>query len=75
MYRQYASLTQNRTSIYISHRLASTRFCDRIILIENNEITEIGTHDELRAQGVKYAEMYDIQASYYSSNKEVKGNV
>ena len=74
MYRQYASLTQNRTSVYISHRLASTRFCDRIILIDSNEITEIGTHDELMAQRGKYAEMYNIQASYYSNNKEVTEN-
>ncbi|MCL2187279.1 MAG: ABC transporter ATP-binding protein/permease [Defluviitaleaceae bacterium] len=75
MYRQYASLTQNKTSIYISHRLASTRFCDRIILIDNNEITETGTHDALMALGGKYAQMYEIQASYYGKDKAVAENV
>ena len=54
--------------IYISHRLASTRFCDRIIYIEDGEIAECGTHDELMAMGGKYAYMYSLQSRYYSEN-------
>ncbi|MCL2199280.1 MAG: ABC transporter ATP-binding protein/permease [Defluviitaleaceae bacterium] len=65
MYSRYAELTKGKTSIYISHRLASTRFCDRIILLDGNIISEEGTHDELIAKNGKYAEMFATQASYY----------
>lgn len=65
LYRDFNKLVKNRTTIYISHRLASTRFCDRVILLENGNIVESGTHDELvRLQG-KYAELFNIQAQYY----------
>ncbi|MCL2592176.1 MAG: ABC transporter ATP-binding protein/permease [Defluviitaleaceae bacterium] len=65
MYNQYNELTEGRTSIYISHRLASTRFCDRIILMENNVISEEGTHEELLANGKSYKYLFDIQSKYY----------
>jgi len=65
VYRQYAELTEGKTSIYISHRLASTRFCDRILLIDGNAIAEQGSHDELMALGGIYAHMFEVQASYY----------
>jgi ATP-binding cassette subfamily B protein len=64
-YQKYAELTEGKTSIYISHRLASTRFCDRILFIDDHKIAEEGTHDELMKRGGKYAEMFAIQASYY----------
>ncbi|MCL1878049.1 MAG: ABC transporter ATP-binding protein/permease [Defluviitaleaceae bacterium] len=67
MYARYADLTQGKTSIYISHRLASTRFCDRIILLDGSVIAEEGTHDELMRKNAKYAEMFATQASYYQS--------
>jgi len=70
VYQQYAELTRGKTSVYISHRLASTRFCDRIVLLDGQRIKEIGTHDELMALGGLYAEMFSIQAHYYSSEKE-----
>jgi ATP-binding cassette subfamily B protein len=66
VYRKYAELTEGKTSIYISHRLASTRFCDRILFLSGHKITEEGTHDELMRLGGAYAAMYAIQASYYS---------
>jgi ABC-type multidrug transport system fused ATPase/permease subunit len=69
-YMRYAELTEGKTSIYISHRLASTRFCDRILLLDGHRIAEQGTHDELLALGGKYTEMFQLQASYYS-DKEV----
>ena len=65
MYEKYHELTANRTSIYISHRLASTRFCDRIILVEEGAITEEGTHEGLIQQNGRYAELFDIQSQYY----------
>lgn len=70
MYLKYNELTAHKTSIFISHRLASTRFCDRIILIENGEIIEMGTHDELLALGKKYANMFEVQAKYYKEQEE-----
>ena len=43
MYLKYADFTKGKSSVFISHRLASTRFCDRIIMIENGTLTETGT--------------------------------
>jgi ABC-type multidrug transport system fused ATPase/permease subunit len=65
MYRQYAAFTEGKTSVYISHRLASTRFCDRILFIDGKTVAEEGTHDELIKQGGKYARMYAVQSGYY----------
>jgi len=74
VYQQYAELTRGKTSLYISHRLASTRFCDRILFIENQTITEIGTHDELIAKGGSYAHMFNIQSSYYTDAPRMEGD-
>ena len=65
IYNKYHELTGGRTSIYISHRLASTRFCDRVILLDGGAITEEGTHEELINQKGRYAELFDIQSQYY----------
>ncbi len=73
MYLKYADFTQGKSSVFISHRLASTRFCDRIIMIENGTLTETGTHAQLMAQGGKYAELFELQSSYYN-DKGVQGN-
>ena len=68
IYLKYDEMTKDKTSVYISHRLASTRFCDRIFFMENGDITEIGSHDELMKTNGKYAYMYDIQSHYYKEN-------
>ena len=65
IYKKYNEITKDTTSIFISHRLASTRFCDRIFLLDNNKLAEVGTHDELIALGGKYKELFDIQSQYY----------
>lgn len=65
MYLKYSELTKDKTAIYISHRLSSTRFCDRIILLDDAKIAEMGTHEELLALGEKYAEMFETQSRYY----------
>ncbi|MDR2374888.1 MAG: ATP-binding cassette domain-containing protein [Treponema sp.] len=70
MYRHYAELTRGKTSIYISHRLASTRFCDRILFLDKHGIAEEGTHEELMKKGGKYADMFSIQASYYKKDTQ-----
>ena len=69
LYLQYRELTHGKTSIYISHRFASTRFCDRILLLGDGVIKESGTHDELMAQNGQYAYMFGVQAKYYKEGE------
>ncbi|MGL4344886.1 MAG: ABC transporter ATP-binding protein [Cellulosilyticaceae bacterium] len=70
MYLKYNELTAHKTSVFISHRLASTRFCDRIILMADGRIVEVGTHEELLELGEQYAQMFEIQAKYYREQEE-----
>lgn len=70
LYEKYNEMTLGRSSVYISHRLASTRFCDRIILVENKGIAEQGTHAELLAKGGRYAELFEVQSKYYRKGDE-----
>lgn len=69
LYLQYKDLTNGKTSIYISHRFASTRFCDRIVLLEDGVIKESGTHDELMEKNGQYAYMFGVQAKYYKEGE------
>ena len=69
IYRKYKDMTAGKTSLFISHRLASTRFCDRIIFIADGRITEEGTHDQLLARGGAYARLFEIQSRYYQEGK------
>ncbi len=66
VYQHYNQYSQGKTALFISHRLASTRFSDRILLLENGRIAESGTHRELMQAGGSYAKMYEIQSSYYT---------
>lgn len=65
IYLKYNEMTAGRTSVYISHRLASTRFCDRIIFLAGGQITEEGTHDSLMKLGGNYADLFRVQSKYY----------
>ena len=65
IYQHYNEIAKNATSVFISHRLASTRFCDRIFLLDGASFAEVGTHDELMASGGKYRELFDLQSKYY----------
>ena len=65
IYKGFDELIGDKTAIYISHRLASTKFCDVIAFFENGEIVEYGTHEELLKKNGKYSDMFNIQAQYY----------
>ena len=69
LYQKYNEMTSEKSSVYISHRLASTRFCDRIILIDNGGIAEEGTHEELLCLGGRYAGLYEVQSKYYKEGE------
>lgn len=70
IYQAYNDLTTGKTAIYISHRLASTGFCDQIILLDGKQIAEVGTHESLIKANGKYAQMFDIQSKYYQDEIE-----
>ena len=74
LYQQYNDMVGGKTSIYISHRLSSTRFCDRIAFIADGQVSEVGTHETLMKEKGAYAAMYEIQAHYYQDNIEESEN-
>ncbi len=71
LYQQFNELVDSKTALYISHRLSSARFCDKILVLKNGEIIESGTHDELIVlkNGV-YRELYRMQAQFYQEQGE-----
>lgn len=72
MYQEFNKMVEGKTSIFISHRLSSTRFCDQIVMFEGGEIIEQGTHDELIEKNGAYAYMYQVQAQYYLEESQKK---
>lgn len=70
MYRQYMEIAFHATSIFISHRMASTQFCDRIFLLDGAKFAEVGTHEELLAARGKYWELYEVQSKYYRESAQ-----
>ena len=73
IYMKYNEMTRGKTSLFISHRLASTRFCDRIIFLADGKIAEEGTHESLLKLGGKYAELFEIQSRYYKEGEDHDG--
>lgn len=67
LYQNFGKAAKNNTVIFISHRLSSTRFCDRIVLLEGAKIVEEGTHEELMQKGGRYNELFAIQSKYYKN--------
>lgn len=68
LYLKYNEMTNGKISFFISHRLSSTRFCDRILFIKDGKIAESGTHEELMALKGSYYRMYQVQSYYYKEN-------
>ncbi|MDF2543348.1 MAG: transporter, ATP-binding protein [Herbinix sp.] len=73
IYLSFNAMVQNKTAIYISHRLASTLFCDQIAMFEHGELVEYGTHKELIQKNGKYADMFETQAKYYKESEVAVG--
>jgi len=65
IYEEYNQMADKKTAVFISHRLASTKFCDRILFLDGGQIVEEGSHDQLMKKGGKYREIFDIQSHYY----------
>ena len=70
IYQNMNEIMDGKTSIFISHRLASTRFCDKIAVFKGGSIVEYGTHNELMSVKGLYREMFEKQASYYMNEEE-----
>ena len=68
IYRKYNEVASTATSVFISHRLASTQFCDRIFLLDGTALIEKGTHEELMRLNGKYRTLFNVQAKYYREN-------
>ena len=78
LYQKYAQLSEGKISLFISHRLSSTRFADRILFLEHGKIIEEGSHEELLKKQGAYAKMFQMQAHYYQKeagrNEEIIPN-
>lgn len=65
IYRNFSEMTAGKTTVFISHRMSSSKFCDHVAFFRNGEIAEYGTHDQLMAKGGLYSELFTMQAQYY----------
>ena len=69
LYNNFNNIIKDHSAIFISHRLSSTRFCDRIFFLEEGELKEVGTHSELMSYDSKYKKLFDMQAEYYKGGQ------
>ena len=65
LYERYGGMAEGKSSIFVSHRLASTRFCDSVVFLKEGVVLEEGSHEALIQKGGEYAALFDIQAKYY----------
>jgi len=75
MYEAYSAFTTGKTSLFISHRLSSTRFCDKVCFMKDGKLSEIGTHDTLLELKGDYAQMFMVQSQYYKESFDLKKEV
>lgn len=73
LYEDFDKLIGNKTAVYISHRLSSTRFCAHVAMFKDGELVEYGTHESLLTAGGPYSEMFNVQAQYYTEGGEDNG--
>ena len=66
IYKKFDEMVEGKTSIYISHRMSSCRFCDNIIVFDEGAVVEQGSHDQLMKEGGLYSELWNAQAQYYA---------
>ncbi|MBP5451691.1 MAG: ABC transporter ATP-binding protein, partial [Treponema sp.] len=66
IYQRFDQMVEGKTSIYISHRMSSCRFCDNIIVFDEGKIVEQGSHDQLMNNEGLYRELWNAQAQYYA---------
>ena len=65
IYQKFHEMTGGHTAVYISHRLSSCRFCDKIAVLDGGEIVQYGSHNDLIKEGGLYSRMWNMQAQYY----------
>lgn len=65
LYQKFYDLVESKTALFVSHRLASSKFCDRVLVFQNGTLVEDGSHDELMANGGLYSELFQMQAQFY----------
>ena len=71
IYSKFNEIIEDKTAIYISHRLSSCKFCDEIAVFDHGAVVQKGTHDQLVAdESGKYYELWNAQAQYYDENQE-----
>jgi len=75
MYEQYESLCEGKTALFISHRLASTQFSDRILFLKDGRVEESGSHEELLMAKGEYAHLFEVQSYYYNLSEEQREEV
>lgn len=71
LYQSFDKMIGKKSAVYISHRLASTRFCDNVAMFKSGEMIEYGTHESLMEKKGEYARMFELQAQYYQKEEDV----
>ena len=69
IYQQFSGLVEGKSAVFITHRLSSAQFCDKIAVFQQGGMIEYGTHKQLLAQNGVYASLYQMQAQYYYKDK------